>query len=278
LAQPFDGELHELSVCVVAQYPWPRISDLATSEPPGAILCSDTRLSTSSGKAFAAFWSKTEPLGHNIVVSFTSNNAAATVWGLEKVKKEWRPNRVAESLRTAHSKYGGFSEILAVVSRKGQAPAILELMPPDYQPKVRHGIVGIGHRGVLDWIRQNGSDDVPPEKRWTPPAEVVESLARTVGHPVSFRAPSFTIEQAAMHVAAPMSEAIRLAGDATVALPLQVVTVSDGVARTLSITSSADMQTFEDVTIERDKVRLIRPQPPIVAPFHGRRKATQLFD
>jgi hypothetical protein len=265
-----------MSVCIVAQYPWSAVRDLADGEPAGAVMCSDTRL-TSSQKIRYPFWSKQEPIGRNIVVCFTSSNAAATVRGLGAVKGSWSLRRVGESLLKVHQRYGGCTELLAVVTRREQAPSILELMPPAYKPRPRRGIVGIGDFAVLSWFHRNFPEYGPAELRSQLEPEVLEKIANAFGGQYPCKQPSLPIEYAVLHIAAVFSEAIRRAGGPTVSLPVQVMTVSRGESRSMDINSTEDFETWEPLTVERAKVRLVRPNPPVTRHAGSKRTASQLF-
>ena len=120
----------QVSVCVVAQFPWSAIRSVTETEPPGAIICSDTRITADGQKIIPWFCSKLEPIGKNLAVCYTSSNAAATILALKTVGQYSNVKRVGNSLRDAHERYGGITELIAVVSRRDQAPQLLELMPP----------------------------------------------------------------------------------------------------------------------------------------------------
>ena len=86
-----------MSVCVVAQFPWSAIRSVTESEPPGAIICSDTRLTADGQKVGPSLWSKQEPIGKNIIVCYTSSNTAATILGLKRVRQQSNVKRVGDS-------------------------------------------------------------------------------------------------------------------------------------------------------------------------------------
>ena len=267
-----------MSVCIVAQFPWHAILGVTEAEPPGAIVCSDTGISSAGQQASPFLCSKQEPIGKNIVVCYTSSNAAATILGLKKVRNHWNVKRIGESLRDVHRKKGGTAEVIAVVSRKGQAPQILELMPPRYIPHPRRGVVGIGDRAVLDWFRGNFVEDPTPElEAQRLPPEAVEGLAHFMGHPVEFPPITYPLEQAALSLTAAFTEGIRISGGPTVSLPVQVMTISGGEPRALGVTTTADLENWEDVTADRADVRIPRPVPPVMQPDDTKRSAVQLF-
>jgi hypothetical protein len=266
-----------VSVCVVAQYPWSAIRTLSEGEPPGAIVCSDTRI-ISGRRVIPWLCSKQEPMGKNILVCYTSNNATATIFGLSRVRTDWNLTRIGESVRTVHKTFGGFSELLAVVSRKAQPPSILELMPPEYDPHPLTGIVGIGDGDVLRWFRDNFvPDPTPALLAGRPPQEAIDSLARQFGQPIRLPPITYPIEQAALSVVAALSEAIRVAGGPTVSLPVQVMTASASHLQAWNVHSTADLKTWEKVTAEREDVRIPGGDPQRANQFVGARSATQLF-
>lgn len=267
-----------MSVCVVAEYPWGAIRALSEREPRGAIVCSDTRISNGR-RVISWLCSKQEPIGKNILVCYTSNNATATIFGLSRVRTHWNLKRIGESVRTAHESFGGFSEVIAVVWRKAQPPSILELMPAKYEPHPLTGIVGIGDGDVLQWFRNNFVPDPTPKLLASrPPQEALDSFARQFGHPPIHLPPlTYSIDQAALAVAAAFSEAIRVAGGPSVSLPVQVMTVSGSHVQAWTVHSTADLKTWEKVTAERQDVRIPGGLPPRMRQFNGSRSATRLF-
>jgi len=219
-------------------------------------------------------FSKQRLLAPNILVCYTTNNGAATTlalnsnWGARNLK------RIGAALRETHERYGGLTELIAVVWRKRIPPQILELMPPHYVPRSRTGVIGIGDPAVLEWFRLNFR--AAPDPPYVPSTEELESLSRAVGSPVTYSVPPYTIDEAALNVGAALSEGIRQAGGITVGLPIQVMTVARGAVRTIPITSTTDLKTWEDLTVDPSGVRVPAPNPPVVAKDPRPRSASQL--
>jgi hypothetical protein len=219
-------------------------------------------------------FSKQRLVAPNILVCYTSSNGAATTralnscWGARNLK------RIGVALKETHNRYGGITELLAVVWRKQLASELLELMPPQYAPQPRTGVVGIGDPAVLDWFRLNFR--ATPDPPHTLSAEDLEALSRAVGTPVTYNPPPYTIDEAALSVGAALSEGIRQAGGFTVGLPIQIMTVTLGTVRTFGITSTSDLQTWEDITVDRATLRLPCAHPPVVAKDPNPRSAAQL--
>lgn len=264
-----------MSVCVVAQYPWPGIEKQAAKEHPGAIVCTDTRV-TQGSKALPWLFSKQRLFAPNILVCYTSNNAPATTlalnksWGARKVKT------IGETLRSVHDQYGGITELIAVVWRRRQPPSILELMPPDYRPEPRSGIVGIGDPGSLAWFKENLRP--APEPPPTLSAKDWDALERAAGGPLlPYEPPPYIIDDAALNVGAAIAAGIDAAGGPTVAWPIQVMTVQDGDVKSHQLTATEDMRNWETITADSDALKLAAVPPPILRRDQGKRSAIQLL-
>jgi len=267
-----------MSVCVVAEYPWSAALPQAQQEPPGVIICSDTRVTAGGGQLLPWMCSKQEPVAKNILVCYTtSSNAAATIRALKDTPTPWSLAAIGESLRNTHGRYGGTAELVAAVWRNARHQ-ILELMPPDFRPLLRRGIVGIGDRQVLEWFRENFVDVPPPDAAAGFSPQALESLSRMIGRPVELPPPRFPIGQAALSVAAAFVEGIRVAGGSTVGLPVQVMTVQSGEIRAWGVTATVDQTQWESVTIDRDHVRVPKAKPPACPQDRDRRTAVQLYD
>jgi hypothetical protein len=183
-------------------------------------------------------------------------------------------SRIGVALKETHNRYGGITELLAVAWRKQRPPQLLELMPPQYSPRPRTGVVGIGDPAVLDWFRLNFRATPDPPYALSP--EDLEALSRAVGKPVTYDPPPYTIDEAALNVGAALSEGIGQAGGVTVGLPIQIMTVTLGTVRTFGITSTTDVQTWEDITVDRATLRVPSADPPVVAKDPSSRSAAQL--
>ncbi len=86
-------------------------------------------------------------------------------------------------MRAHHEKWGGLTELLAVVwHRDKQSPQILELMPDTYEPRPRHGVIGIGDDAVLRRFKELLSEDLDSRILQMTP-EVLDGLSKSVGHP-----------------------------------------------------------------------------------------------
>ena len=90
--------------------------------------------------------------------------------------------------------------------------------------------------------------DPPP----TLSTEDWEALARTVGGPVTYEPPPYTIDEAALNVGGALASGIAEAGGPTVAWPIQGMTVSNGVVTSHQLTSTQDLQNWEPVTASSD--------------------------
>jgi hypothetical protein len=187
--------------------------------------------------------------------------------------------RVGQALKEQHDAFGGFTELLAVVSPGTAAPQVLELMPQDYKPTPRAGIIGIGDGAVLNWITENFPTDPPHDAASALSPEAIASLMRVVDGPITLPAPSFTIDEAALRVTAALSEGIREAGGPTVDLPLQVMTVeAGGLIRAIGIGSTADLETWDDVTAESTDLVFPKLALSPMPRFHTHRTAVQVLD
>lgn len=259
---------------MVAQYPWASIERQAAKEPPGAIVCTDTRV-TQGSKALPWLFCKQRLFAPNILVCYTSSNAPATTLALHKSWGARKVRAIGQCLKEVHDKYGGITEPIAVVWRKRQPPQILELMPPSYHPTPRFGIVGIGDQGVLQWFKGNfrAAPDPPPalsHEDW-------QALARAVGGPITYEQRSYTIEEAALNVGAALAEGISQAGGPTVALPIQVMTVSRGVVTAHQLTATTDLQNWESITVDPDVLKVSAIKPPVTGQDRRSRSAIQLL-
>jgi len=265
-----------MSVCVVAQYPWQAAQSFTTGQPNGVIVCSDTRV-TSGNRSLAWICTKQLLLARNILSCYTSSNLYATSHALRQSFRTRDLRKVGRALKDTHKIYGGTTEFLAVVARAGRAPQVLELMSPHYAPKLRRGILGIGDSSVLDWFGANFDPQQGPPPAPVLPTKAIESLERLVGGPVEFPPVEFTIDDGALKVAAALSEGIAQSGGPTVGLPIQVMTVCEGIVRRLGVTTTADLISWSDITADPATVRFPRGTPPQTQQDTTHRTARQLF-
>lgn len=263
----------------MAQYPWKAASARALGEPPGVIVVTDTRV-TVGDRPGTPLYAKQRLQSPNIVVCFTSSHGAATETALRGAYGKRSVRAIGEHLREAHLRFGGFTELLAVVWRGDLVPQILEVMPPTYQPISRTGVVGIGDGGVLSFFKAKAIDD--PDKRegkTTPSPEMIAMMEEQFGY--AYTEPAFTIDEAATLTAAAVAVGIAEAGGVTVALPLQAWTIQRGVVRNVSIAMSnkGDPTRVRSITTTSDKVGRPATASSSIARYSGpQRKAIQLLD
>lgn len=109
-----------MSVCVVAQYPWKAIRTLIGPEPPGVIMCSDTRIVEGrSLKPFQFLLAKQYGLSRNLIVCYTSSNVDITIKALDECAGTSNVRQLARTLKERHARFGGVTELLACVWGKG---------------------------------------------------------------------------------------------------------------------------------------------------------------
>ncbi|HEY0929196.1 MAG TPA: hypothetical protein VGE27_04705 [Gemmatimonas sp.] len=265
-----------MSVCIIAAFPWDCVKNRAGISAPGVVVCSDTRVTY--GKTIGPWWlTKQSMIARNIVVCYTSSHAEATSLAISKSIGSKTVKRIGDNLRAAHAAHGGFTELVAVVWRQKQTPQVLELMPPKYAPAVRTGIIGIGDGAVLDSFKVHFRADLDPEPE-VPGREQMElAWERQFGKKLVWPTPFLPIETAAKHVVEALSGAIENAGGPTVALPVQLMTITQERVQQLQATSTADLVTWSDVTTSIDKTRFAPVKPAHVAISSPKRSAVQLF-
>lgn len=247
---------------------------MTQSEPRGVIVCTDTRVTTPALNRVQGDYAKQGRLAKNVHVCYTSSNLGATNIALTQVKDSWSIADIGEALKTAHEQYGGFTELVAVVCRGKKAPQILELMPPQYRPVPRKGVIGIGDLEVRrsfpkNFIEEGRANFVPPSP------EELERAARHLGRPVDLR---YRIHDAALNVAQALAEAIRISRPLTVSLPIQLTTISNREVKWYAIASSPDSKTWKIISARPQDVRIPRFRPAKIDPDNKRRTAEQLFD
>ena len=266
-----------LTTCIVAQFPWAAITNLTQAEPQGVIVCTDTKMTSITGRARPGVWKKQGPMAKNILVCYTSNNVGATVSALSRVSETRNVDRIGKALRESHQRYNGFTELIAVVWHGDQTPQILELMPPDYEPAPRSGIIGIGDNRVLDTFRENFFEAPRPDLLDPPSPEVLERLMQYIGQPVE--PPRYTVHDAAANVASTLVDAIQIRQPITVGLPIQIRTISLGrVISKWMMLSPDNGQTWTRVSAHPQEALVPLSPSGKVDRYNGPRRSTrQLF-
>lgn len=265
-----------MTTCIVAHFPWAAIRAFVRSEPPGVIVCTDTRVTSDSQGVVAGIWVKQGRLANNIFVCYSSSNLAATTLALNRATNSRSVARIGHSLKTAHQQYGGITELITIVWRANRPPQVLELMPPHYAPVPRRGVIGIGHRGVLESFRAGFFEEPRPDIASPLPTEVLQRLAIQIGRPVG--PPRYRIHHAAVNVAGALVEAIQYHQPATVGIPIQLSTISLGRLQSYAVASSPDSLTWQQVSAKPQDARIPNFRPVRIPSDITPRSAVQLFD
>ena len=150
---------YDMTTCVVAQFPWTAIRNVTKLETKGIIVCSDTRLTTNE-KPIEGIYSKQGKLSSNHYICFTSSNLSATLEAISKVDNTKSVKRIGNALRVIHGECGGFTQMIVIVSHIFHPARILELTPPNYTPKRRTGVIGIGNKDVLELFKKTFSNNL----------------------------------------------------------------------------------------------------------------------
>jgi hypothetical protein len=263
-----------MTSCIVAQYPWLAISHITASEPPGAIVCTDTRMTKRGGIRVNGDFAKQGRLTTSMHACYTSDNVSATNLALTRVRNNWVAADVGRALKMAHEKYGGFTELIVVVRRKNEAPKILELMPPAYIPGSRTGVIGIGDPKVRQsfrtyFIKEGRANYVPPS------AEVLERMTQRFG---PMKLVNYRILDAANNVAQALVEAIKQEQPLTVGLPIQLATIEIGGVKWSVIFSSSDSKSWNKESAGPEDVRLPRFPLVYVDPHKGPPRTAEQLD
>lgn len=247
-------------MCLVATYPWREIREDAAGQPPGAIVCSDTRLTRLSRPPapMEGAYAKQYLVGPTLYVCFTSSNVSATAHALSHRKAMRGLKFLGERLQLVHEERGGLTQLLAVTFKAPKAPRVYALTPPAYTPVRRFGVIGIGAPRVLEWVRENRAP-VPRE-----PEELTlyrEQLRAANPNNFIAQPAKHGLQNAAMRLAAVLQEAIREVHDATVALPLHVSTFSHGEREEMEIAmSNEDVTRWQAITVRRSELRRLDPE------------------
>jgi hypothetical protein len=269
-----------MSVCIVAQYPWKAVRPLIGSEPPGMIMCSDTLVVAGQPQQpLDILLAKQYDLSRNLIVCYASSNVDATVRAVVRCAGTSNVRRLGEVLRESHEKYLGVTEMLACVwETGGDRQQLLELMPPSYEPRPRSGIVGIGVRDVLERFKEVFREDPSPTLPIEPTSEMLENIAKSVGHPVDF-GPRFPIQRAATEVISAFTEAIEDVGNPTAALPVHTLTITkEGLTPYQAVLRSGPGK-YRPLTTPTDKLSLLnRFKVPRGERDFAPREAVQLFE
>lgn len=264
-----------MSVCIIAQYPWRAAEPFTAGEPAGVIVCNDTRV-TVGQRTIEVIFPKQFKLARNMAVCYTSSNLYATTQAFAQSFHSHDLRKVGRALYKAHKVFGGTTELLGVVSRRGRIPQVLELMAPKYEPLPRSGILGIGDSGALDWFKGNFNPIYPPP---TPALSTaaMESLQRAAGRPLEFLPSRFRISDAAVQVAGALHESIIRGGGHTVGLPIEVLTfTADGIFRG-RVATLPDGGVWTTITADPSALRIPPMSPCKIQVDRSHRTARQLF-
>lgn len=261
-----------MSVAIVAKFPSRGTRLLAEIEPPSVHLLTDTRVSSKSGGK-RTVWDIKAPkqyrLSENLIICYTSSHFFPTIKASDQKAKDpscWHGaystindiKKMGQIFKDQHDKYGGLSEVLAVIWEKDcEDPKIFELMHPDYKPVLRNGIIGIGQQDVLDRFKELYNQKPFGIVGTKGTGDIMSSLI----------------------VASAFKQAIEEAdSNSTVGLPIQltVVTKDKMSARKLGILRNG-MTEPEPLTIEDDEVALPMVERVIKRYKGPKRKAFQLI-
>ncbi|HEX3036972.1 MAG TPA: hypothetical protein VHT73_17935 [Thermodesulfobacteriota bacterium] len=234
-------------------------------------------MSDTEGYIYPILAPKQLGFSQNLVACYTSSHLYATIAALDKVIETKDVKKIGKSLKEIHAKYGGITELIAVVWRRPNfVPQILEVMPPEYKPKPRTGIMGIGDRRVLqrfkELFREDPSDSCPIE----PTPQMIENISKAVGYPVTFGS-RFPIGQAFAQIAGAFSQAIEEVNSPSVGLPIQITMIT----KTGIYSREALIRRSEGVwgrfTARREELALPTNEPTVINQQTDRRTAVQLF-
>lgn len=265
-----------MTVCIVAEFPWAAIATVTKAERPGAIICTDTRVTTSGGGVVPGVWAKQEQVARNIVVCYTSSNLDATATALAGIIQTRTVRRIGIALRTAHKRQGGFTELLAVVWRGDCPPKILELMPPVYEPRPRRGIIGIGNDDILRSFREQFFEQPRPDLLQPMTEEGRATLSRAIGRQV--QPPRYSVNDAATNVAGALIEAIQLCRKPTVEIPIQLSSICGRRVTFSRLAVSADTgKTWTQVSAGPREATTYPPGAATTLAYVAHRCAVQLF-
>ena len=267
-----------MSVCVVADYPLPSKHFIGGTSV-GAIICCDTKI-TAPGRSFSILAAKRRAVSENVMVCYTSSNFFVTTAALNySTNRRVCLKRLGGNLRAHHERWGGLTELLAVVWHKDQlSPQILELMPDRYEPVPRKGVVGIGDAGALLKFRELLSAHLESRTEIPQTPEAIEGLSKSIGRPISHDYGRGLL-RGATEVACAMSDAIKEAGGPTVGLPLvvNIILPKLGVQNVEIPVMSLATSVWDSITPGSRPVVLPVNKPDRSPAWHGRRSAVQLL-
>jgi len=267
-----------VSVCIVAPYPWNAVAPLigpdpSGFEPPGLIMCSDTLVvNGQSLEPFDFLLAKQYGLSRNLIVCYTSTYVDATMRALRRCEGTSNVKRLGNILRESHTIYGGATELLACVWTTGvQAPQILEVMPPSYEPRPRTGIVGIGNRVVLKRFKEVFTEEIEHILKVYVPPSVPFGSHFWIGPAIALVTAAFSdaIEHAVEHAKRP-----------TVGLPIHSLTITKQGYSPVQVheRSPGNPGTWRQLTTPTEKLSLLDPIARKIPKDPTPRKACQLFD
>ena len=276
-----------MSVGIVATYPWQAILSLGIEGPPCAFIITDSRVSFKVGEKYVPNdhlqLSKQRVFSDNLIICYTSVNLYVTTRALdiaENASAKPSVKRIGEYLKQEHEQYGGLTELLAVVwQANSPVPQLLELMHPDYVPKPRQGIVGIGDRYVLERFKELFQNPPPSA------LQLVESAELAKNHPKLFEnLPSGAIQidsfekQTVAEIGAALTQAVEEANSDTVGYPLEINSLSKQGLVPINISiRRKDIGTWERVSAESKDLSLPSNPPQHSERQKGRTSAVQLI-
>ena len=284
-----------MSVGIVAKYPWEAISNLGIKEPPCVFIFTDSRVSNNYGPIDNLRLAKQRVFSDNLIVCYTSSNIYVTTSALDRV--EGAPTtsgigststhrdvrRIGKFIAEEHKKYGGITELIAVIWQKHYpAPQMFDVMPPKYEPEPRQGGIGIGDDKVLSRFKELFRNPPPGVLQMIESAELLKSYPSLLEKiPLETTLPPVipSFEAAAEpEIGAALTQAIEEVNSTTVGYPLEInrMTKQGIVPRGMSIRRIA-IGRWERLTAGQGELTLPRKSPKVSKRLKGRNSAVQLF-
>lgn len=266
-----------MTACIITEFPWAAIAGVTRSERPGVIVCTDTRVINETGGGIVpGKWAKQQQIAHNIFVCYTSTNLGATAAALKEVNGTRDVARIGIALHTHHGRQGGFTELITIVWRRDLVPQVLEQMPPNYKPRRRRGIIGIGDGDILQSFREQFFEEPRPDLVQSISEQARASLAQAIGRPVE--PPRYVIDDAAANVGSAFVEAIRICRKPTVEIPVQLSCIDGGRVAFSRLAVSPDLgKTWTHVAAVPHEVKIPLPTEATTDSHLAPRAAVQLF-
>lgn len=276
-----------MSVGIVTIFPWQAILSLGIEGPPCASIFTDSRLSFKVGEKYVPIdhlqLSKQRVFSDNLIICYTSVNLFVTTRALDRAENaSAKPSvkRIGEYLKQEHEQYGGLTELVAVVWRANSpVPQMLELMHPDYMPKPRQGIVGIGDRLVLERFKELFQNPPPSALQLVESAEFAKKHPKLFENlpPGAMRIDSLE-KQTVAEIGAALTQAVEEASSDSVGYPLEINWLSKQglVPINISIRRN-DTETWERVSADPKDLSLPSNPPQYSEREKGRGSAVQLI-